>query len=156
MDKPKADIRHILIDYLARQEPGTSLSEWITGMGIEIRELEKSPRRGTLLLRSEYRPNPPTILIYQDVIEMWHTKLVEEMGLTGIEESLLKELCLVHELLHDLFVRAKTHFPRQEARLIRKISLRQEEFLVREIVRDWMKSRYPQYNDPLNQILDIH
>jgi hypothetical protein len=156
MDAQLDPIRQILKEYLLQLESEPDIREWITRQGVKITEAEKSPRHGPFLLRSEYKTQPPEILVYQDVMEIWHKKIVEEIGVKEATIDLLKELCLVHEFLHDLFYRTKTHFSGKEARIIKKISLRQEEALIREMVRDWMKSRYPQYNDQLNLILDMN
>ena len=138
----------LLESYLLFELYGSSqdlnLSQKITKQGILLGYTVNSPKRGNLLLRSEYSGNPPTIIVYQQSIKNWKLNLEQQDILLSEED--LKEICIVHEYLHHIILHYSQYLPREIHPSLKHITRPQEEDLVRKIVMYWLFNRFPKYN----------
>jgi hypothetical protein len=111
----------------------------LSSRGIRLNVENTFLRRANLVIYSEYQDHPPTVILYQGSL----LNLSDDLQIPLV---LIRMTAILHELCHYLILHPSTASNLLRDVNFKKISLREEEYIVTRVLTDWIQKHYSEYN----------
>jgi hypothetical protein len=149
------EITSFFEDWLKSHKKKSSGKDLCQLFGISIEISANPPRRGNLVLRSEYSGNPPKITVYEKSLQSWWEQIKKKKGPGSLTKHELTDICILHEFFHHLLLYPACFYPQCFLNDVKNLKRSEEEKIVHSLVKVWLTNKYPSNHTEMVQILGL-